>query len=290
MPPSAAGSTAEGEEKGAEAGRRELLYCGTVRFDIMGRPWKGGREGRGNLVSPTRLRPLVGVDIRFVASGCGEFLPPILRARDGIVVSYSTASLHPRRHVNSRVCVATCHCVALTSDGRCFSRGRNENGQLGHGDTLLRNLPTVVSELSKYNIIAAGVGRKHTVVVTDEGMSFAFGDNKHGQLGTGSLKKVELGVKVEGYARGKGHLRNVFVTNALLEMYASSDLRKLLSSEVVWRLIVSSFPCLSFGAFHQIRNNGKDICLEIAAKQDDLLSEVVEATSWLGHLPTWSGP
>ncbi|EMS57960.1 hypothetical protein TRIUR3_07886 [Triticum urartu] len=119
----------------------------------MGRKVKGGNEGRGNLVSPTRLRPLVGVDIRFVASGC-----------------------------------AACHCVALSADGRCFSWGRNEqNGQLGHGDTLLRNLPTVVSELSKYNIIAAGVGRKHTVVVTDEGKSFAFGDNKHGQLGTGTV-------------------------------------------------------------------------------------------------------
>ncbi|KAE8821781.1 pentatricopeptide repeat-containing protein [Hordeum vulgare] len=31
---------------------------------------------------------------------------------------------------------------------------------------------------------------------------------------------MELGMKVEEYARGKGHLRNVFVTNALLEMYA----------------------------------------------------------------------
>ncbi|VAH13745.1 unnamed protein product [Triticum turgidum subsp. durum] len=154
MPASAAEAAAEGEEKAAEAGGRELLYCGTVRFDMMGRKVKGGHEGRGNLVSPTRLRPLVGVDIRFVASGC-----------------------------------AACHCVALSADGRCFSWGRNEqNGQLGHGDTLLRNLPSVVSELSKYNIIAAGVGRKHTVVVTDEGKSFAFGDNKHGQLGTGSLK------------------------------------------------------------------------------------------------------
>ncbi|XP_044947260.1 protein RCC2-like [Hordeum vulgare subsp. vulgare] len=83
---------------------------------------------------------------------------------------------------------AACHYVALNSDGRCFSWGRNEKGQLGHGDTLLRNLPTVVSKLSKYNIIAAGVGRNHTVVVTDEGESFAFGDNKHGQLGMGSLR------------------------------------------------------------------------------------------------------
>ncbi|KAI4994724.1 hypothetical protein ZWY2020_034365 [Hordeum vulgare] len=31
---------------------------------------------------------------------------------------------------------------------------------------------------------------------------------------------MELGMKVEEYARGKGHLRNVFVANALLEMYA----------------------------------------------------------------------
>ncbi|KAM3406851.1 hypothetical protein ACQJBY_000733 [Aegilops geniculata] len=153
MPAGAASAAAEGEEKAAEVGGRELLYCGTVRFDIMGRKVKGGVQGRGNLVSPTRLRPLVGVDIRFVASGC-----------------------------------AACHCVALSSDGRCFSWGRNEKGQLGHGDTLLRNLPTVVSKLSKYNIIAAGVGRNHTVVVTDEGKSFAFGDNRHGQLGTGSLR------------------------------------------------------------------------------------------------------
>ncbi|XP_071682809.1 uncharacterized protein [Lolium perenne] len=153
MPASAAaGVAAEGEEKPAG---RELLYCGTTRFDIMGRTVKGVMRGsRGNLVSPARLRPLVGVDIRFVASGC-----------------------------------AACHCVALGADGRCFTWGRNEKGQLGHGDTLLRNLPAVVSQLSKYNITSASVGRNHTVVVTDDGKSFAFGDNKHGQLGTGSLRK-----------------------------------------------------------------------------------------------------
>uniref|UniRef100_A0ACD5W765 Uncharacterized protein n=1 Tax=Avena sativa TaxID=4498 RepID=A0ACD5W765_AVESA len=154
MPASAAAVAVEGEEKAAKAGGGELLYCGTTRFDIMGREVKGGLQGRGNLVSPTRLRPLMGVDIRFVATGC-----------------------------------AACHCVALGAGGRCFTWGRNEKGQLGHGDTLLRNLPTIVSELSKYNIITASVGRNHTVVVTDDGKSFAFGDNKRGQLGTGSLRK-----------------------------------------------------------------------------------------------------
>ncbi|XP_043809330.1 protein RCC2 isoform X2 [Manihot esculenta] len=141
----------------AETGKKEvvekggeLLFCGATCWDIIGRK-KGSQDG--NLVSPTRLRPLVGVDIRFVASGC-----------------------------------VSCHCVALDVQGRCYTWGRNEKGQLGHGDTIQRDRPTIVSELSKYKIISAGSGRSHTVVVTEEGQSLAFGWNKHGQLGSGSVK------------------------------------------------------------------------------------------------------
>ncbi|XP_057435033.1 uncharacterized protein LOC130727801 [Lotus japonicus] len=128
----------------------ELLFCGATCWDIVGRR-KGPVDG--NLVSPTRLRPLVGIDIRYVAAGC-----------------------------------ASCHCVALDVDGRCYTWGRNEKGQLGHGDTIQRDRPTVVSELSKYKVVQAGAGRSHTVVITDDGNSLAFGWNKHGQLGSGSAK------------------------------------------------------------------------------------------------------
>lgn len=142
------------EEKKSEKGG-ELLLCGSTCWDAIGRR-KGTLEG--NLVSPTRLRPLVGVDIRFVAAGC-----------------------------------ASCHCVALDVEGRCYTWGRNERGQLGHGDKLQRDRPTFVSELSKYKIIRAGSGRSHSVVVSEDGQSLAFGWNKHGQLGSGSVKnEVEL--------------------------------------------------------------------------------------------------
>lgn len=47
----------------------ELLFCGTTAWEAMGRRRTTPEE---NLVSPTRLRPLMGVDIRFVASGCGK--------------------------------------------------------------------------------------------------------------------------------------------------------------------------------------------------------------------------
>lgn len=48
----------------------ELLFCGTTCWDAIGRR---KLSPEGNLVSPTRLRPLVGVDICFVAAGCGKF-------------------------------------------------------------------------------------------------------------------------------------------------------------------------------------------------------------------------
>ncbi|KAG6608578.1 Protein RCC2-like protein, partial [Cucurbita argyrosperma subsp. sororia] len=144
-----AGSKVE-EVKDKEDKAGELLFCGATCWDIIGRK-KGSVEG--NLSSPTRLRPLVGVDIRFVASGC-----------------------------------TSCHCVALDVEGRCYTWGRNEKGQLGHGDLIQRDRPTIVSDLSKYKVVKAGAGRNHTVVVTEDGSSLSFGWNKHGQLGSGSVK------------------------------------------------------------------------------------------------------
>lgn len=146
--PDAGSKVEEVKEKEEKAG--ELLFCGATCWDIIGRK-KGPVEG--NMVSPTRLRPLVGVNIRFVASGC-----------------------------------TSCHCVALDVEGRCYTWGRNEKGQLGHGDLIQRDRPTIVSDLSKYNVVKAGAGKNHTVVVTEDGNSLSFGWNKHGQLGSGSVK------------------------------------------------------------------------------------------------------
>lgn len=137
------------EEKAPKAG--ELLFCGATQWELVGR--KTADASATNLMSPTRLRPLMGIDICFVAAG-------------------SVSS----------------HCVALDVDGRCYTWGRNEKGQLGHGDLVQRDMPTRVPGLSNHRIVKAGSGRQHTVVVTEDGLSFAFGWNKHGQLGTGSTR------------------------------------------------------------------------------------------------------
>ncbi|GFZ10397.1 regulator of chromosome condensation (RCC1) family protein [Actinidia rufa] len=146
------------EEEAVNGG--ELLFCGTTSWDTVGRK---KIPGEGNLVSPTRLRPLIGVDIRLVVSGCGN--------------SHCSANLH-----FFLLLVTVWHWMLK---GVAILGGK---GQLGHGDTIQRDRPTVVSELSKHKIISAGSGRSHTVVVTEDGLSFAFGWNKHGQLGSGSVK------------------------------------------------------------------------------------------------------
>ncbi|RZC72489.1 hypothetical protein C5167_047974 [Papaver somniferum] len=130
----------------------ELLFCGGTSWDTLsnyGHP----NNTHGNLISPTRLTPLIGVNIRYVAAGC-----------------------------------ASSHCVALDVEGRVYTWGKNKRGQLGHGDMINRDRPTIVSGLSGHKIIKAGAGRAHTVVVTNDGKSFAFGWNKHGQCGTGSVR------------------------------------------------------------------------------------------------------
>jgi hypothetical protein len=77
-------AAAEGEEKAdgakdAAGSGGELLYCGATNFETMGRKVVGGAQG--NLVSPTRMRSLMGVDIRFVASGCSESPRPSVSFR-----------------------------------------------------------------------------------------------------------------------------------------------------------------------------------------------------------------
>ncbi|KAG0456429.1 hypothetical protein HPP92_024217 [Vanilla planifolia] len=127
----------EGKEDASEGG--ELLYCGGTNWDTIGRKATVAAE---NLVSPNRVRPLLGVDIRFVASGCFVLVTP---------------------------------------------------GKLAEGSTRTfryqpSSLPTVVFGLAKHKIVGAAAGRNHTVVIADDGKSYAFGFNKHGQLGTGSTK------------------------------------------------------------------------------------------------------
>jgi len=82
------------------------------------------------------------------------------------------------------------HSSAITSEGRIFTWGNNQNGQLGDGTTTERLTPVdITSELNlnaEEMIIETFLGSSHSLAITLEGRIFTWGSNSSGQLGDGA--------------------------------------------------------------------------------------------------------
>jgi alpha-tubulin suppressor-like RCC1 family protein len=99
------------------------------------------------------------------------------------------------------------HSVLLCSDGSLFSCGRNDCGQLGHGDFIDKKTPHIVPPLpleespkeppsepsfkehsskepsaSERRIIGLSCGQFHTVLLDINGLTYSCGKNDYGQL------------------------------------------------------------------------------------------------------------
>jgi len=56
--------------------------------------------------------------------------------------------------------------LKLTLERMCVSVGRNENAQLGQGDTVRRDVPTLIDGLTGLNIVRVACGKAHTLFLT----------------------------------------------------------------------------------------------------------------------------
>ncbi|KAG1360732.1 putative protein IQ-DOMAIN 32 [Cocos nucifera] len=204
--------TEEGEKAAAAAG--ELLYCGGTNWDVMGR--KAGGPLAGNLVSPTRLRPLVGVDICFVASGCKR---PVCHSMDNLVMEQtmreSSVKLayepQPRPRAIAAFSGKTIVKVACgtnhTGGGQLYMWGKLKTT----GDDWM--YPKPVMDLSGWNIRCMASGYMHHVVGAEDSC-ISWGHAQYGELGYGPLgqkssanpKKVDIlnGMHVTSVACGLG--------------------------------------------------------------------------------------
>lgn len=89
--------------------------------------------------------------------------------------------------------------LALSEDFKVYSWGFNNKGQLGHGDCANKRNPTLIESLSGYKVVAVATGRSHSLVLTDEGQVFGFGDNSSGQCGVGSKEQTVTNPKRISY-------------------------------------------------------------------------------------------
>jgi len=88
------------------------------------------------------------------------------------------------------------HTVALTSEGKLYSWGREDYGQLGSGSRVNRRRPQRITQIPE-NVIAAACGSYHTLLLTEDGSVFACGRNNHAQLGIESDSDAMVPMKVE---------------------------------------------------------------------------------------------
>ena len=84
-----------------------------------------------------------------------------------------------------------CHTVCVTTEGKCYSFGRNDKGQLGLGDSVSRNRPTLIKALENVKIEKAAIGKNHTFFLASTGEVWVAGSNNFGQLGLGKVSDSE---------------------------------------------------------------------------------------------------
>ena len=108
----------------------------------------------------------------------------------------------------SRIETGYGYTLAFTTDARLFAWGRNDNGQLGLGDTVDRNTPTEVplpAGVSGWTDVSSGYD--HSLAFTTDARLFAWGRNDNGQLGLGDAvdrntpTEVPLPAGVSGWSR-----------------------------------------------------------------------------------------
>ncbi|XP_076387306.1 RCC1 and BTB domain containing protein claret isoform X2 [Megachile rotundata] len=125
------------------------------------------------------------------------------------------------------------HSVALTADGRVFTWGWGVHGQLGHGNTDKKIVPTLITSLLGTVIRYISAGHAHTLALSTEGIVYAFGCNIFGQLGVGSNVKSSVPIKVllpeKIFLITTGYFHNLAVsyTNKLYVWGASPQVLRL---------------------------------------------------------------
>mmetsp|Transcript_35801 Transcript_35801/g.55083 ORF Transcript_35801/g.55083 Transcript_35801/m.55083 type:complete len:595 (+) Transcript_35801:211-1995(+) len=89
------------------------------------------------------------------------------------------------------------HTAVATQDGRIYTFGGGEHGQLGHGDKINKTKPTLVQALEGIFISQITCGWSHSVALTNKGRVYTWGNGDHGKLGHGSGRKMSTPQLVE---------------------------------------------------------------------------------------------
>lgn len=137
-------------EKKAKLEGGTLLFSGATDWKLVGRKAGDLSKSANTQWKPVRLAALKDVNVVGTNKGC-----------------------------------SSCFAFAITDEGKVYGWGRNEGGQLGLDDQSDRFCPTLVQELTGYNVVEIATGKTHALFLTSDGKVLAAGSNDQGQCGQG---------------------------------------------------------------------------------------------------------
>jgi alpha-tubulin suppressor-like RCC1 family protein len=94
------------------------------------------------------------------------------------------------------IAAASGNSCAVLSDGTARCWGNNDDGQVGDGSTVDRNVPTAVAGLT--NAVQITIGGRHGCALLRDGTVRCWGDNSYGQLGNNTTVDSLSPVQVQG--------------------------------------------------------------------------------------------
>ena len=91
--------------------------------------------------------------------------------------------------------------LAITTEGRVFTWGRNYYGELGDGTAIDKHVPTDITSFFAFNpeetVIQIASSFYHSSVITSEGRVFMWGYNFYGQCGDGTTTNKLVPTEIE---------------------------------------------------------------------------------------------
>ncbi|CAL5068534.1 unnamed protein product [Urochloa decumbens] len=135
-----------------------------------------------------------------------------------LVLGYLLVGEKNYRREKSQVIAGPRHSIVVTTKGDVYSFGANSSGQLGLGNTEDQFKPCLIRSLQGIRITQAAVGSMRTMLVSDTGSVYKFGQDGFGLLGsfgsyTSSPKLLES-------------LKGIFVVQASIGGYFTAVLSR----------------------------------------------------------------
>ncbi len=84
----------------------------------------------------------------------------------------------------------TDHVLLLTETGCVYSFGIGTRGQLGQGDLLSRETPSLIEALAGINVTSISCGNWHSMALTEHKDIYSWGINNYGQLGHSTIEEA----------------------------------------------------------------------------------------------------